>query len=175
MRLASSPGRWSGGGFPRGTSSRRVWLAAAGIAMVALLALAVATCGADEPSSVEPPVGDYADMFGEANADSTRISPSSSVSTETEADDIGIELSDLIGDLWGAVSIAAGVFGAILWSLIWGALKVFSPLLTIGVFLWAAITAWRYSPYYQVWERCLRSLGVGVLACLLPLLIWIFT
>ena len=174
MRLASSPGRWSDGGFPRGTSSRRIWLAVAGVAMVALLAIAVVTCGADEPSSGEPLSGDYAEMFGEANADFTRIGPSSPALTETEADDFGIDFWDLIGDLWTAVSTAAGALGPLLWTLVWGALKIFSPLLTIGAFLWATIAAWPYTSYHQVWERGLRSAGVGVLACLLPLLIWIF-
>lgn len=181
MRLASSPGRWSDGGFPRGTSSRRVWLAAAGVGLVAVLVTAVVTCGADEPSSVEPPAADLAEMFGEANADSTWIGPSSSASTETGAEDIGIGFSDIFGGIWDGLSILVDLIATLIWALIWGIVRAIwgivraiSPLLTFVAFGWTVIAIMRRSWYYERLNALPRAVGFGALASIVPLCIWIF-
>ena len=173
MRSMSPTGRWNGG-IPSGTISRRVWLAAAGLAMVAVLAIVAVTCGADEPSSAEPTAAAIAEMFGGDDAGSAPSPAGNSATVETGTGDLGFDFWDILGAVWSAVSIAIGLIGSLLWAAIWGLVRLLAPLLTLVTFGWAAVATIRRSWYYERWNVVPRAVGWGVLASVAPLMIWIF-
>ena len=149
MRLASSPGRWSDAGIPRGTRSRCARRAVTGTAVAVSMAIAVVSCGDDETSSVEPRAGDL-------------------------AENPGIDVGDVVGFLWSAVAIVAEAVITILAVVIWEVLKFLSPLLALVAFGWTAIAIMRRASRYERLNALPRAVGLGALASIVPLCIWIF-